>query len=135
MANKDGFTLIELMVVISIIGILAAIAVPQFSAYRAKAYHAEGMSLVLPVIHNVADYYGHRGIFPLNNKDCGVAEPSQLRGKYVQSISVANGRITILFNDCEESIRGDTITLTPDVLHENPSGIIVWNRENHTPEK
>lgn len=134
MTNKDGFTLIELMVVIAIIGILAAIAIPQFAVYRERAYLAEGMSLVRPVMQNVAEYYGHRGTFPISNHHGGVAEPDQLKGKYVQSIRIANGRITILFNDKSGSKSGGTIEFIPEVLKENPSGIIVWLREDDFPE-
>lgn len=131
MTNKDGFTFIELMIVIAIIGILAAIATPQFTVYRERAYMAEGMSLVRPVIQNVAEYYGHRGIFPLNNRVGGVAEPNHLKGKYVQSIRVDNGRITILFNDkCGGKSEG-TITLTPEVSKNEPSGIITWLQEDN----
>ncbi len=135
MTNQKGFTLIELMIVIAIIGILAAIAIPSFGAYRERAYLSEGMSLVQPVIRNIADYYGHRGIFPLNNRAGGVAEPSALKGKYVQSISVNNGRIKIVFNEHAGSKSGGTIMLIPEVLKENPSGIIVWQREDNFPEK
>lgn len=134
MANKDGFTLIELMVVIAIVGILAAIAVPQFTAYRERAYLTEGMALVRPVMQNVAEYYGHTGTFPLNNRDGGVAEPDQLKGKHVLSIRITNGRIIILFNDKCGSKSGGTIEFIPEVLKKNPSGIIVWLREDNFPE-
>lgn len=135
MANRDGFTLIELMVVIAIIGILAAIAVPQFTVYRERAYMAEGLSLIQPVMENIADYYGHRGIFPSDNDEGGLAAPTMLKGKYVESITVDNGRITILFNEKSGGKSGGTITLVPKVETENPSGIIAWSRKDNFSEE
>ena len=68
MKKQNGFTLIELTVVITIIGILAAVAIPNFIAYRDKAYLCEGYALSAPVREEVVEYYDHQGIFPVYNQ-------------------------------------------------------------------
>ncbi len=129
MKNEKGFTLIELMVVIAIIGILAAIAVPQFSAYRTRAFKCEGKSLSGPIIKDVIDFFEHTGRFPENNFQCGVAKPEYIKGKYVDSISVENGIITILFNDSQEALKNQYTKLIPQINVNNPTGAVTWEIE------
>lgn len=129
MNGNKGFTLIELMVVISIIGILAAIAVPQFSIYRAKAFISEGKSLLSPVRQDIADYYDHTGKLPENNFQAGQASPENIKGKYVNSITVENGIITVLFNDSNDYIKESYIKLSPQINEENPTGPVIWELE------
>jgi len=64
--NKKGFTLIELMIVIAIIGILAAIAIPQFAKYRSKAYNASALSDLKNVRTEVEAYYADHDNYPAN---------------------------------------------------------------------
>ncbi len=126
MKNNKGFTLIELMVVISIIGILAAIAIPQFSKYRARAFIAEGKSLLSPIRKDIVDYLDHTGRLPKNNFQCGLAKPEYIKGKYVASVTVNNGAITVLFNDSQESIKDNYLKLLPQINKDNPTGPVVW---------
>ncbi len=130
MKNNKGFTLIELMLVISIIGILAAIAIPQFSVYRAKAFITEGKSLLNPIRKDVVDYLNHTGRFPKDNFQCGIAKSEFIMGKFVDSISVNNGIITVLFNDSQESIKDHYIKLYPLINEDNPTGPVVWDYKN-----
>ncbi len=62
--NQKGFTLIELMIVIAIIGILAAIAIPQFSAYRAKGYNAGALTDVRNLKTDLDAYYAEWDVYP-----------------------------------------------------------------------
>nr|WP_319490922.1 prepilin-type N-terminal cleavage/methylation domain-containing protein [uncultured Desulfobacter sp.] len=63
--NQKGFTLIELMIVIAIIGILAAIAIPQFSKYRAKSYNAASVSDAKNIKTELEGYYAEWDTYPL----------------------------------------------------------------------
>lgn len=130
MKNNKGFTLVELMLVISIIGILAAIAIPQFSLYRAKAFITEGKSLLNPIRRDVLDYLDHTGRFPKDNFQCGIAKPEFIKGKYVDNISVNNGVITVLFNDTQKSIKDHYIKLCPQINDANTTGPVVWDYKN-----
>lgn len=129
MNNTKGFTLIELMVVISIIGILAAIAIPQFGAYRARAYTCEGYSLVSPIRYDIQEYVDATGVLPADNAMAGLAPPEYIRGKYVEGITVEQGIITVLFNDSQMAIAGNYFTMTPRINEDNPTGSLIWDKE------
>jgi len=62
--SRKGFTLIELLIVVAIIGILAAIAIPQFSAYRAKAYNSAAQSDLKNMKTAMESYYADNQIYP-----------------------------------------------------------------------
>ncbi|HEZ4237324.1 TPA: pilin [Neisseria meningitidis] len=92
---QKGFTLIELMIVIAIVGILAAVALPAYQDYTARAQVSEAILLAEGQKSAVTEYYLNHGIWPANNSDAGVASSaSDIKGKYVQSVTVANGVIT-----------------------------------------
>ncbi len=116
MKKQNGFTLIELTVVIAIIGILAAVAIPNFIAYRDKAYLCEGYALSGPVRRDVVEYYDHRGIFPADNTALGF--PEAIRGKYVGSLKVKNGTIEINYKEYNRQSRA-TDTLRPFVSSDS----------------
>ncbi|HEZ1779940.1 TPA: pilin [Neisseria meningitidis] len=92
---QKGFTLIELMIVIAIVGILAAVALPAYQDYTARAQVSEAILLAEGQKSAVTEYYLNHGEWPANNSSAGVAtSPSDIKGKYVQSVTVANGVIT-----------------------------------------
>ena len=128
MRNKKGFTFIELMTVIAIIGILAAIAIPQFNAYRSRAYMCEGYSLFEDVKKNLIEFNDYRGVFPKDNNEAGLASPETIKGKYVESVTVIDGAVNIKFYDdiSAGKYTGKTITIRPAVLKINPTGPVIW---------
>ena len=104
--NEDsGFTLIELMIVVAIIGILVAIGIPQYQNYVARSQVAEGFSLASGLKTALAEYHATHGKFPDNDIDkgnsvIGVEAPTSIKGKYVDKVTVddkGNGTITVLF--------------------------------------
>ncbi|ENV5537037.1 pilin, partial [Neisseria gonorrhoeae] len=91
---QKGFTLIELMIVIAIVGILAAVALPAYQDYTARAQVSEAILLAEGQKSAVTEYYLNHGKWPANNGDAGVASSSSIKGKYVKEVEVKNGVVT-----------------------------------------
>ncbi|EMT7293065.1 pilin, partial [Neisseria gonorrhoeae] len=91
---QKGFTLIELMIVIAIVGILAAVALPAYQDYTARAQVSEAILLAEGQKSAVTEYYLNHGEWPKNNDEAGVANPTEIKGKYVKSVTVAKGVVT-----------------------------------------
>jgi len=127
MKKQAGFTLIELMIVVAIIGILAAIAIPAYQDYTIRAQVSEGLSLSSGGKAAVAEFYQDSGAFPTNNVLAGLDIPTNIRGKYVTQVVVTgtatNGVLTVTYgNDANSNITGDTLTLTA----QDNIGSIEW---------
>ncbi|WP_333681291.1 pilin [Dyella sp.] len=96
---QKGFTLIELMIVVAIIAILAAIAIPAYQNYLIRAQVSEGAVLADGLKTPMAEYYANTGKFPGQNISAGIATAASVSGKYVASTDVStNGQISALFN-------------------------------------
>ncbi|HFC6716998.1 TPA: pilin [Neisseria meningitidis] len=91
---QKGFTLIELMIVIAIVGILAAVALPAYQDYTARAQVSEAILLAEGQKSAVTEYYLNHGIWPGDNSSAGVASASDIKGKYVEKVEVAKGVVT-----------------------------------------
>ncbi|VEJ40785.1 pilin [Neisseria meningitidis] len=111
---QKGFTLIELMIVIAIVGILAAVALPAYQDYTARAQVSEAILLAEGQKSAVTEYYLNHGEWPANNSSAGVASVStDIKGKYVQSVTVANGVITaqMASSGVNKEIQGKKLSL------------------------
>lgn len=110
-----GFTLIELMIVVAIIGILAAVALPLYQDYTIRAQLAEGINLSSEAKAAVAEFYQDRGTFPGSNLSAGIASAGSITGNYVTSVNVgtAPGEIRITFgNRAHLNITGGVMSLS-----------------------
>lgn len=116
--HHQGYTLIELMITVAIIGILASIGVSAFQTYSVRAQVSEGLTLSGPLQTAVAEYYNDRGAFPADNADAGALAANSYTGKFVASVSVSGAVISVLYgNGASARINGETLELTaiPDL--------------------
>ncbi len=115
MKKQQGFTLIELMIVVAIIGILAAIAIPAYQDYTIRAQVSEGLSLSSGAKAAVAEFFQDSGVWPNNNLEAGLEASGNIKGKYVTQVNVGaqDGVITVTYgNQANTNITGDTLTLS-----------------------
>ena len=124
---QKGFTLIELMIVVAIIGILAAIAIPAYQDYTVRAQVTEGLNLAAAAKAAVAESYLNKGVGPLNRTAAGMSlNAADTSGKYVTGVAVAGGTITIAYgNEANKAIGNPSLTLelAPYVTAD---GSIAW---------
>ena len=125
--DQHGFTLIELMIVVAIIGILTVIAMPAYQRYTIRAQVAEGLNLTAPFKTAVAEFFSTNGAFPADNADAGLSAPGNFIGKYVNSVSVNGAVVSIQYgNDAHLNISGQTVNLTA----MSSGGSVNWTCES-----
>ncbi len=117
-AVQKGFTLIELMIVVAIIGILAAVAIPAYQDYTVRAKVSEGLNVAGAAKLAVAETYASNGsTWPATNASAGLAAPTSITGNAIASVTVgANGVITILTNGTvggNPTMNAQSLYLTP----------------------
>ncbi|HFA3658723.1 TPA: pilin [Neisseria gonorrhoeae] len=110
---QKGFTLIELMIVIAIVGILAAVALPAYQDYTARAQVSEAILLAEGQKSAVTEYYLNHGKWPEDNDKAGVASASDIKGKYVKEVKVEKGVVTATMKSdgVNKEIQGKKLSL------------------------
>lgn len=120
---QKGFTLIELMIVVAIIGILAAVALPAYQDYTKRARVSEGIGLASGAKTSVAEFYASKGHFPPSSLSAGLPQAASISGNAVTSVDVgAGGTITVKFNDKVEN--NTTLIMTPS--SSITAGSVTW---------
>ena len=123
---QQGFTLIELMIVVAIIGILAAIAVPMYLDYTVRAQVASGLVLAGGAKTSVTEYFHDQGAFPANNTQAGLAASTTIIGQYVSGVEVTGaGLIEVTYGGTEVNakILNAVMTMTP----VDSVGSVTWS--------
>jgi len=118
---QQGFTLIELMIVVAIIGILAAVAIPAYQDYTIRANVSEGLSVAAAAKTGVSEFFATTGNLPADNSEAGVATEEDINGNAVDKVTINAGVITIDYS--LDSIEDETIELSPVTA----GGAISWN--------
>ena len=123
--EQQGFTLIELMIVVAIIGIVASIAIPLYTDYLIRTQVGEGISLSASAKVAATEYFQEKGVFATTNVSAGLATGTNIVGGYVSQVQlVAAGAIQITFgNRVHPNINGAVLTMTPT----SNGGSVTWD--------
>jgi type IV pilus assembly protein PilA len=125
--QKNGFTLIELMIVIAIMSILTTIAIPSFQDRIIRTQVQEALNLSEIAKKSVEDYYTDRKAFPSNNQEAGLPPTDKIIGNYVTGVNVRDGAIDVyLGNKINKHADQKIVSIRPAVVEDEPMVPISW---------
>ncbi len=125
--KQKGFTLIELMIVVAIIGILASIAIPAYQDYTIRAQVTESLTITGDMKLSINEYYKDRGSFPVDNAQAGVPKPEHMIGNHVTQVEVVDGAMHVTFgNYVHGTLKGQIMSIRPIYVTESPTSPISW---------
>jgi len=128
--RQSGFTLIELMIVVAIIGILASLAVSAYQTYTVRTQVSEGINMAAGAKVPIVDAYTNSGTAPADRIAAGMSpNATDTNGSYVSAVAVTNGRVDVTFSGprAHQAIFGQTLSLTP---YETNGSTVVWRCGN-----
>jgi type IV pilus assembly protein PilA len=122
-----GFTMVEIIFVISIIGIIGAIAIPQVMRYKLRTYTLEPLIISQPAREYIEDFYQLRGRFPANNKEAGLLAAVKIKSRFIDGLEVDQGAVHVTYSGNGPSeLAGRTISLRPTLFSANPAAPLLW---------
>ena len=125
MKPQFGFTLIELMVVVAIVGILTSLALPAYQDYVIRTQVTEGLHLCGGAKWSITEYFTNHGDWPSDHVEAGIYSPQSIQGPYVSAVYVKSGGVVEAYfgNTVNAKILGSHITLVP----ADGGGTVIWS--------
>ena len=125
--RQAGFTWIELIIILAVVGILGAMAIPGMQDTALKKQVREGLELADVAKKGVQAYWATSGDLPKGNEEAGIPAKDKIVGSMVKQVEVDHGAIHVTFgNNASKALMGMRVTLRPAVVKDEPTVPIAW---------